>query len=415
MNEPQVKTSTDGETAIKLIERIVHECPRRVAGSVSEARALDILREQFDELDLKTRFHEFRFNTSLYALMALHFGLAIVGTALFYISPAVALGVHLLAAISYFADSQRWFIWLRRLFPWVPSKNLLATAPAVGEPKLRIALIAHADAAFTGLMFNPEMIKRGTTPPPIPGFGFMRKGMMVATASVLILAALDLIAVLNGGASTAIAIAVGVVSLPALLVFLLNIEVVIRNEVVPGANDNLTGCAGVIALARRLADRKPDNVELVFVCTGAEEAGTGGARALADEVSRGAWGRENTVILGVDGLSNGRLRYMQDGEIIAMPMAPWLVESIEKVAASSPTFSEVCHFEIPCGASDASPFIAAGYDGICIGCIDPEIGAPLHYHHPTDTPENLDADQIGICLDYIEALVLEIIQQRTAD
>ena len=46
---------------------------------------------------------------------------------------------------------------------------------------------------------------------------------MVATASVLILAALDLIAVLNGGASTAIAIAVGVVSLPALLVFLLNI------------------------------------------------------------------------------------------------------------------------------------------------------------------------------------------------
>jgi hypothetical protein len=46
-----------------------------------------------------------------------------------------------------------------------------------------------------------------------------------------------------------------------------------------------------------------------------------------------------------------------------------------------------------------------GWPGIALVCIDPDIGAPRHYHHPTDTPDNLDMTQFVLSVDYIEAVV----------
>jgi hypothetical protein len=117
-------------------------------------------------------------------------------------------------------------------------------------------------------------------------------------------------------------------------------------------------------LAERLAAEQPDDVELVFVCTGAEEASTGGALALARAKSRGEWSPADTLVVGIDGMTNG--------------------------------------------ATDVVPFLAHGYDGICLACIDHHIGAPRHYHWPTDTAENLDADQFDRSVAFAEAYVREL-------
>jgi len=390
--------------ADKLIRRIVDECPRRVAGSKSERHAHDLLRAEYERLGLPVEYHHFSWNISLYATIALHFGLATLGTLLFFlVHPVLALPLHLLAATSYLGDSTRRFLLLRRLFKFVPSQNLIARAPAEGTPRLRIALVAHIDAAFTGTVFHPTLIRHGTKEPPIAALGFLRKSVLIATAAVFLFAAVDLAAWLWPAGWQAAAGAI--LGIPPLIAFLFNAEVVLRNHVVPGANDNLTGCAGGVVLAERLKDDKPADVELVFIATGAEEAGTGGAYSLASDMSGGAWARENTVVLGIDSLSNGELRYMQDGEVVAMSIAPWLVELIEGVRATDPRFAQVRDFVIPSGATDCMPFLARGYDGVCLGCVDPSIGAPRHYHRPSDTPDNLDLEQLALSIDFVEAVV----------
>jgi putative aminopeptidase FrvX len=235
--------------------------------------------------------------------------------------------------------------------------------------------------------------------------------MRLAAYTQLALAGVDGLGVALGPARHLLWPAVAGLSIPGLLVFLLNLEIVLRNEIVPGANDNLSGCAGLALLANRLVATRPDDVELVFVIAGAEEAGTGGSRALAHQM-RDEWSPSDTIVLGVDGLSGGELCYFHEGDIFPLPIAPWLRQQIEDLAASQPRFAQVAVHEMDVGATDAGPFQAAGYDAVCIGRVDRALGSPRHYHHPTDTPDNLDMDEVLEAVDFIELLVNRIIDAR---
>lgn len=409
--EMQNTRKTGEQYAIPLIERIVEESPERLAGSRSERRAQQILREEFEAVGLETDFHRFRFNRSIYANFALHFGLAVLGSLLYVQVPAAALGLFLLVGISYLGDSTRRFYLLRRLFPFYESQNLIGRLPADGAPDLRIAVLAHADAAYTGEIFEPDRLRASQNIPDVP-FDLGTKPIRLATVSVFALAALSACTVF-AGPSVGFSIGIGVATLPPLLVALANLEVVARSEIVPGANDNLTGCAGAAMLAERLADDKPAGVELVFVATGAEETGGGGAQALArDKLASDDWSPDETVVVGIDGLSNGELRYFREAEVVTTPIPKFLLDAIEDVRRRDEQFREIGVHEIPAGSTDVLAFRACGFPGVCLGCVDPEFGAPRHYHHPSDTPDHLDPDQIDRSVDFAEAYIRELIDRH---
>lgn len=396
--------------AVPLIERIVDECPRRLAGSDSERTAQQILREEFEQAGLETDFHRFRYNRSVYATFVLHFGLAALASALYFGSPWVALVLHSLVAVSYLGDSTKTFFLLRRLFPFHQSQNLIGRAPADGEPSKRIVLVAHADAAFTGKIFSPEAIRRTSNSPRIP-LDLLRKPLRLATLAVATLVGIDAAAIAAGN-SLGLTIGLVALSIPPLATALFNLEVVLRDEVVPGANDNLTGCAAIPLLAERLLPQKPDDVELVFVATGSEEAGTGGSIALARDMKRsGEWDPDDTTIVGIDGLTNGELRYAVEAEVIRMPIADFLVEAIEETRGQREEWSQVEGHEMQAGATDALPFYVQGYPAVTLLCIDPQLGSPRHYHHPEDRPENLDPEQFDLSIDYAEALVERLMER----
>jgi len=406
LTEPERgRAAADAEWALGFITKVVEACPRRVMGSDSERRAHDLLADELRARDVEPTFQDFHWNRSLYATMALHFTLACVATGLFFVSPPAAFALHTLVAVSYLLDSTRKAHLLRRLFPQHPSRNLIATLPAKGAMRRRVVLISHIDAAYTGLVFEPGIIKLATHEPPFRFLRPLRKQMLVTTGSVALCALVDLAAWLSGGSPALVGLVVAL-TIPAFIAAALNIDVVLRDEIVGGANDNLTGCAGGVLLLDRLGDDKPADVELVFVATGAEEAGTGGAHRLAEAMSD-QWGKDDTVIVAIDGLTNGEMRYMEDGEILRLRIPRWL-EAIAAEVADEPRFEQVRPFQIPAGGSDATPFEAMGWPGIALVCIDPDIGAPRHYHHPTDIPENLDMAQFLLSMDYAEQVVRRI-------
>ncbi len=395
---------------IPLITRIVEACPRRVAGSRSEQEAQEILRAEYTRLGMTSQLLPFEWNESLYAVLALHFGLAVLGTALLLLgAPWLALIAHALAAVSYVADSHRRAHLLRRWFEPIGSQNLVATRPApAGPPRLRLVLVSHADAAFTGWVFHPTLIRLSSRPIPIPGLGGLRKGLRVVVGATALLALIDALAIVGLDAPAWLILPL---SVPPALAFVLNLQVVLRDEVVPGANDNLSGCVGAIHLAERLLPDLPDDVELVCVSTGAEEAGTGGADRLARQMAD-RWGAAETVVIGLDGLSNGRPYWFCEGEILNAPPPAWLTTLCARVASGDARFAGIEAFELPVGATDSLPFLVRGYDAMTLGTVDPEIGAPRGYHRPADSPDALDADEFALSLAYAEAVLRAVIDTR---
>jgi len=399
-----------------LLARIVHECPRRRPCSEDERRAHELMQGELDRLGLPHGALEgFNFNESIYANMALHFGLGSLGTAVSGLAPAAGFALHALAGTSYLLDSTKRAFLLRRLLPSKRSQNLVVTLPATGgdPPALRLVFMAHADAAFTGMLFE-EQVVRLTNPAKLPRpLRFLGRGLAVATYSQFALAGLDLLRLLFGPLTLALRPVELVLSLPALVTTLVNLQVVLKDEIVPGANDDLSGVVGVALLARRMLDARPAGLELVFVVTGAEEAGLGGATHLARRhADSGRWGRQETVVIGLDGLSNGELVFFDEGEVIKRHVPRWLREVLAQVARSDPRFSGVRSFRIPVGGTDALPFLERRYDAVTLGCVDRELGAPRHYHLPSDTPKNLDVGSVVEAVEFAERLVRAICARR---
>ena len=390
-----------------LIESIVTACPRRVAGSVSERRGHEMLAVEFEALGLGPKLLGFRHNRSLYANLALHFALPLVGVLCWALGhPALAAVCMGVCGVSYTLESEKRLMVLRHLFPFHDSQNLVVTQPATAPLRRRLVVVAHVDAAFTGWIFHPALIKKATAPPPHPRLGFLRKSLGIPTVLAWVQAAGAAACAALDCQATWVWVLAGVMSVPAGLTVFFNAQVVFKNTVVPGANDNLTGCAAIVEMARRFGGRKPEDVELVWVATGCEEAGTGGAWALAEQMQE-HWDPQTTWVLGVDTLSGGTLKAFEEGELgrVAIPEA-WRA----LVQAHLP---HVATYEIPSGATDALPFLVRGYTAMTLGCVDDEIGAPRHYHRPSDKVANLDLAQLERSFDDIEVLIEQAISTRS--
>lgn len=380
--------------------------PRRLTGTPTEKAAQESIGRELEALGYRLEWRSYRFSQSLYANLMLHFGLAALATGVGLSSPWVGALLHGLVAISYALESNRRALLLRSLFPSITSQNLLATRPARSTRRRRLVLIAHADAAYTGLLFNPALIKVATKQPP-KGLGWFKKQLGLATVSVALLAVLEALA--GAGVWSAPTWLRGVITVPSTLTFLLNLDVVLRNQVVPGAADNLTGCSACVELAHRLEGQLPDDVELVIVISGSEEAGTGGALRLAQQVMQTkAWTPADTVVLGLDTLANGTLRVLEEGELWPLPIDPRLLEAVAAENAARPGRPPVTTYVVPTGATDALPFLVRGFPSVSLTCIDPEIGAPRHYHRPSDTWTNLDPAELEGSIDFAEGLILRL-------
>ncbi len=403
---------------LRLVERtreLLEQYPHRLTGTDGERGLQETCAKELESRGGTVEWHAFGFGRSIYQSLALHFGLATLGSVLALWWPLVGAGLHVVVALSYISESARKRPLLRWALPRVRSQNAIVTFASRGPLQHRIVTLAHADAAYTGFLFNPAMVKMAAKETKNPIGRAFRKGLALATFSLLVIAALEVAMLLVPGAANVLRGITWLLAIPSIAAFLLNLDVVVRNHVVPAANDNLSGCVATLELARRLAGHLPDGIELVTVITGCEEAGAGGATNLArDFVASGRWSPKNTTVLALDTFSGGDVRLLQEGELIARPLPPRLVALTAEVCREHPSLGEVPPYEIPSGATDAWPFLIAGFESMGITCIDEALGAPRNYHLPSDTADNLDAPAFERSFLFTEQLVIALAAQRSA-
>ncbi len=177
----------------------------------------------------------------------------------------------------------------------------------------------------------------------------------------------------------------------------------VRNGVVyPGADDNASGVAALLAAARYVAANAPRH-PLLFAALDGEELGQRGARALLDAglIDR----RGVAMAINLDMVSRSERRELYAA---GTSFAPWLIPILQDVQTQAAVTILYGHdrpsppapLEDWTHQSDHGPFHDAGIAWVYFGVEDhPD------YHQPTDTSGRVDAGFFGDTADAIvEAL-----------
>ncbi|MBL8951395.1 MAG: M20/M25/M40 family metallo-hydrolase [Myxococcaceae bacterium] len=392
------KTQTHDDP-VSVLNWLAKLAPIRLTGTEAERTAQEAIAERLQRSGYEARWVPFTTARHIYGSIALHFGLALAAVPFIATWPLVTAVLHLFLAYSWYSESVRRRHVLRKLWPKVKTQNLLITSPSQGPVTKRIVLLAHCDSAFTGFLFKPRVLKVLAAPPPkfLP---FMQKQLFLPWAGLIALGALALASVVLPVPGWLFWVLAG----PSVPVFVLNFDILLRNTVVPGAADNLSGVAVQLVMAEEWVKRqRPAGVEVVFAFTGAEEGGTLGAAHLAQTMG---WEKDKTEVLALDTLSNGKLYLLEEGELWAQPPSESLVAKARE-AAKACGQPEPELYKVPAGGTDALPFLVEGYKALALTCVDPEWHAPRNYHHPNDTAENVDPVQLRISA----SIALELLQR----
>lgn len=314
--------------------------------------------------------------------------IAAAGAGLTEYATAVATAIGGSALVALVLEQMTGRAWVTRFLARRPSANVVATVPAAAGARRRVVLCAHYDSQRAGLIWNRlTMTYLAPVLARLPGP--LKTPLFPVTAAMAVQALLGPADALWPAAIPVRPVAGVLLAVYAAASVLLG-EWAVRGFV-PGASDNASGVAAVLALAERWAADPSGEVELVVLLTGCEETGLLGAAAWCDR-RRDDLARVPTVFLNVDGLGFGPPRFLG----CEVPMAGWpvrypaaLVRAASEVAAAGGWTDAGPH--AVAGPTDGLAFLARGVSGVTVvGFRGP--GVMEHYHQPGDTAEHTDFD-----------------------
>lgn len=304
---------------------------------------------------------------------------------------AALLGVG--AAAGVWGDVTAQWRWIRKPLPKRQTTNVLAWfGPADAERT--IVLVAHHDAAKSGLIFAPQIPELAWRIAP----GYMERNddgppVMAPVAAAPALAALAAIA---GSRKLGLAAA----GLAALLTSIFS-DIAAR-KTVEGANDNATGVVTLQALARRLGREPTQKTRVLLLSTGSEESLLEGMHGFAKR-----WFPKldpgKTFFLGVDTVGSGELCVLHGEGMLRMRDYPKAAVSLLEEEADRlglPLVKGLRHRN----STDALYPLQAGYMTAMLGSVN-EMKLPGNYHWKSDTFENVDINCLIDAVELCEAVI----------
>jgi hypothetical protein len=288
---------------------------------------------------------------------------------------------------------------LRRFLKRQTTTNVVAE---LGDPNAAHTLVVHAhhDAARTSFIFDqtvarllceraPGVMERVDRWPPL-------MGLVIGGPAAVAVGAL------TGSRRTAFWGAAFAAGTAAVMVHM------IREPVVPGANDNLSGVAVLLDVARRLQDQPPPpDVRVILLSAGAEEANQEGMLAFARR-HFARLPRERTTFLCLDTVGSPELVLIEGEGFLRMYEYPSAQK--ERVASAARDagvqLRRGMRFTF---ATDGLVPLRRGYQVASLGSVTEHL-MPANYHWPTDIAANVDYRSVAAASDVVMATIA-----RTAD
>ncbi len=261
-----------------------------------------------------------------------------------------------------------------------------------------LVVLAHHDAAQTGMIFEPGfqealidrlpgVVERIDTSLPL-WWGVLAGPLLAALGGLTRRRKLALAGtVVSAGATAAMA----------------DIQ---RSPVVPGANDNLTAVAVLVALAEALRERPIEGLRVQLVSAGAEEVLQGGIYGYCER-HLSKMNRDRTWVLNVETVGGPSLALLEGEGCVVMEDyfdRPWR-DLIARVADR-----EGVPLRRGMRARTSTDSIVTSRHGVptaTVVAID-RYKALSNYHRMTDTPENVIYPTVACAADLVEATVREL-------
>jgi len=374
-------------TWLEELERI-----ERPSASEGERRAAEWLVERFRELGAKARIEAGPAHGTYWWPLGVGAALGALGGVLGLRGRRLAGGAIAGAAAAGMAtDFPPGKRLIRRLLPRRTTYNVVCElGPADAERT--VVLIAHHDAAHSGLVFHPQLpqiadrlglIEPNDTSPPLMA-PVMAGPALSALGALSGRRLLSRLGVLFGlGAAAAMA------------------EIGAR-DAVPGANDNGTAVVALLALAERLLAEPPQKTRVVLLSAGSEESFSEGIKAFGerhfDELPR-----ESTFFLCLETLGSPHLLVLRGEGFLRMREYPQKALALMDGLAEELGIQLFPNLRLRNGTDGLEP-LAAGYEtAVLASCTD--LKQPANYHWWHDLAENVDFDTLADGVRLSEAAV----------
>ncbi|HEX6687230.1 MAG TPA: M28 family peptidase [Solirubrobacterales bacterium] len=281
--------------------------------------------------------------------------------------------------------------WMRRALPRRTTYNVLCElGPADAERT--VVLIAHHDAAHSGLVFHPEipniadrlgMIERTDTSPPL----------MAPVIGGPVLAALG--ALSGRRLLTRLGVFLGIGSAAAMT------EIGLR-KVVPGANDNGSAVVSLLAIAEQLIDDPPENLRAILLSVGSEESFSEGIKAFGERHFP-ELPQESTFFLCLESTGSPHLLVLRGEGFLKMREYPARALALMDGLAEELGIPLYPNLRTRSG-TDGLESSAAGYEtAVIASCTD--LKQPANYHWWHDLAENVDFDTVADGIRLSEAAI----------
>ncbi|HVE67079.1 MAG TPA: M20/M25/M40 family metallo-hydrolase [Solirubrobacteraceae bacterium] len=342
-----------------------------------------------DEVGLE----EFRYQTTYAGVHALHVAGGLLGARR---GGVLGSALTLAALASLELDASGRSQWLRRFLPAGEGTNVVGRIRARRDGSAgdgpagdrgstgrgTLVLVAHHDAARTGVSWDPRLVKLGARPGVMPPrMGLVGLGFALAAVPRLRRAGRALLWLALAGYAD-----------------------IARERTVPGANDNATGVAALLALARRLASEPLEHADVVLLAPGCEESGMGGMAAWL-RAHGAALDPARTLVLSLDTLGSGT-PIVVEAETTLAPHA-YRDEELALAEAGAARAGADPPRRWRVGAwTDAVLARVAGLPAISLLSVGPD-GIYTDWHLPTDTPDRVDFASVEACTRIAEGIARE--------
>jgi hypothetical protein len=368
----------------------------RGAGMEGEREAAELLRGRFERLGLAARVEEEQYDSGFARLHAIFCGVGVLAglAALRGRARPLAALAGLAAAAASADDSANGVRFIRRAVEGRKTTwNVVAeTGDPAGDKTL--VVMAHHDAAPTGFIFDdtfqrklndffPDLVEATDTALPMwwPVYAGPALAGLGAATGRRGLAKAGLFFSATSFASFAD---------------------IARHRIVPGANDNLTGVAVLVALAERLRAEPVEGLRVVLASCGAEEVLQGGVYGFTERHLKGM-DPASTWVLNLDTLGSPRLIMLEGEGPIWMEdyCGPDFRDLVADVAEEAEiTLRRNMRART---STDSVVTSRAGYKTATLASMNAWKGLS-HYHMPTDVPANVDYATVADALGVTEAL-----------
>jgi acetylornithine deacetylase/succinyl-diaminopimelate desuccinylase-like protein len=378
-----------------LIERVVRELAsyERPSASDGERRAAEWLAREFERAGAReVRIEAERAHGGYWWPLGLLNAAALASAAAGRRGLAAVSGAIGAAAI--YDDVGGGRLWFRRrALPKRTTYNVVAELGDAGAERT-VVFIAHHDAAHSGLVFHPALPRvamermprahaKSNQSFPILYAVFLGPVLLSLWGLTGLRALRDLGAFLAAGATAAMA------------------DIGAR-PVVPGANDNLSAVAALMALAHELVERPPEGVRVILLSTGSEESFMEGMQGFIARHAA-ALTTASTEFVCLECVGSPHLCVVEGEGMLRMRLYP--ERDREALAAAGEKAGVPLRRGLrTVAATDALIALRAGYASCTLGGVD-ETKFPANYHWPSDVPDNLTWESVEGAAKVCEAYV----------